>query len=304
MITTEEFHNRSHLFALEGGEQRGKVWLDTLHHGMEYKHACLQTLADTCRQSVYLTPDLRLIITLEGRTHLKVGNRHFCIQTASSGMLLPVAELEVAEKIFYRERQNELVLLFSRFWLEDWCSSRPKLRETLLNTHLNPYPFRLTPSLQRQVARLLETRNLAPVWRPLYQEAQSIALLAEVLALLFPDAAIEKSSANPARKRSRRLAEMLRDPAYDRYTLTELARACHSNATTLQCDFTAEYGQTIAQYRRAHKLQLAREALRQGSDAATAAEISGYTNMQSFVRAFKKQFGSSPKVEAFAKPRI
>ncbi|UOO83079.1 AraC family transcriptional regulator [Uruburuella testudinis] len=286
------------------GEQQGEVLLYTLHHGIEYKYAVTDTMIDHWHQPVCFTPDLRLVITLQGNTHLRMDRQDFRVQTASGGMgmLLPMIEPVAGEKVFQRGRQNELVLFFSRFWLEEWCGHNPVLRRALLRAHLQPHYFAVNAPVMRQVCRLLATHDLPAAWRRFHQEAQSIALLAEVLQLLFADAADNSRPAlGGADKRIARLAEMLHDSAYEHYTLTELARACHSNATTLQRDFFNAYGQSIDQYRRAYKLHLAREALRQGMPIAQAARAGAYTNLQSFGRAFKKQFGCSPGA---CRPRV
>lgn len=293
-ISEQSYDAGGRRFALSG-EQQGNVLLYTLHHGIEYKYAVTDTLVERWRQPVYFTPDLRLVITLQGNTHLRMDQRDFQIQTASGGMgmLLPMTEPVEGEKIFCVGRQHELVLFFNRFWLEEWCESRPLLRQALLCAHLQPHYFPLTEAVVQQIGRLLATHDVPPAWRAFHQEAQSIALLAEVLQLLFPDIGTGGGQ-SVQRKRIARLADMLHDSAYDACTLTQLARACHSNATTLQRDFFNEYGQSIDQYRRAYKLNLAREALKQGMPMAAAAQTAGYLNLQSFGRAFRKQFGCSP----------
>lgn len=279
------------------GEQSGDVLLHELHHGIEYKSSVLHTKARVLRQDTLFEPSLRLVVNLAGATHLDIDKTVFSLYAGGNqaGMLLPVNETVAGSKLFYEGSQNELVWFFSSGWLAEWCCGHSALRRLLWHAHLKPYYFPLTPAVMRQIMLVRESNGLLPVWRRLRQEAHSVALLAEVLQLLFPDIENERV-ASLSDKRLSRLLALLHDGRYDKLTLAELAKLCYSNPTTLQNEFQAVYGQNIDQYRRMRRLHLAYSVLKEGGGVSDAAQTAGYANMQSFARAFRKQFGCSPSV--------
>ncbi|WP_274571188.1 AraC family transcriptional regulator [Neisseria leonii] len=292
MTITEIDRNGGSRHLRLSGRQNGEVFLHTLAHGIEYKYSELET-PEYWQQQVGFTPDLRLVVNLGGQTHLRVGRREFKLRAGSpqAGMLLPVCETVEAGKIFHAGRQSELVLFFSRARLSEWCAAHPFLRQIVWRAHLEPYYFPLTPAIAAHIRRLTAAAAPRP-WHRLHQEACSTALLAEVLQTLFPQAA-DTAPATPREKRLARLLELLHDNG-SRLTLAEMAALCHSNPTTLQRDFQTAYGQNIDQYRRLRLLEHARSLIKNGTAAETAAREAGYTNPQSFARAFRKAFGYSP----------
>lgn len=276
--------------------QYGEINTFSLGCGLKLKQALLHTEAPTLRDHAgCFDTDLRMVFVLEGQTHLQFGGRNIELSagTARAGVFLPINEPEEGRKIFYRGRQHELVLFCSSMWLEASGCPRGLIR-MIRRSHLTPRYFALTPAIHAQLLKLQQSRHLPESWRNLHQQAQSIALVAEVLQVLFPNGWQDSGGDTQRDKRLQKLLAFLREPGAEQHTLEELAYLCHSNPTTLQADFQAAYGLSIARYRREYRLYLARDALHRHASVAEAALLAGYSNPECFSKAFKRYFGKSP----------
>ena len=92
----------------------------------------------------------------------------------------------------------------------------------------------------------------------------------------------------------RALAAIHRDPGAD-WTLASLARKAAMSRSAFAARFTEIVGTSAMRYLASWRLQLARSALRECSDAlGTVAERFGYRSEAAFCRAFKREFGVSP----------
>lgn len=87
-----------------------------------------------------------------------------------------------------------------------------------------------------------------------------------------------------------------------RHTVEELSRQFHINPTTLKATFKSVYGQPIAAYVKARRIQKAQELLRTTdlSVAAIARQV-GYENQSKFTQAFQSLAGMLPR--EYRKPR-
>lgn len=290
----------AHSYRISPNEhQRGNIFLHQLHHGIDFKQACIHTEINCLRrQQLCFEPDLRLILTLQGKTHLNLAGKdiYLAANTRPAGALLSITQPVYGDKIFYEGKQHELVVFFSNAWLAQLCDGHA-LQHLLWQTHLQAHYFVPSAAILAQVSRLQNTLALPLAWRSLHQEAQCIALLAEVLHMLFPEEATLSDTGNHIRQRRlSRLLALLHNTETDHYTIDDLAHACHSNSTTLQQDFMDEYGQGIAQYRRMLKLEQARLLLRQRHSVSAVANLIGYRNVECFSRAFKKYYGCPPSM--------
>ncbi len=276
--------------------QHGQIDTFSLGHGLKLKQALLHTEAPTlCEHAGCFDTDLRMVFVLEGQTHLQFGGRNIELSagTARAGVFLPINEPEEGRKIFYLGRQHELVLFCSSMWLEA-SGCPPGLMRIIRHAHLAPHYFALTPAIHAQLLKLQQSWRLPESWRNLHQQAQSIALVAEVLQAIFPDGWQDGGGNTQRDKRLQKLLALLREPGTEQHTLEELAYLCHSNPTTLQADFQTAYGVSIARYRREYRLSLARDALLGHASVAEAALLAGYSNPECFSKAFKRHFGKSP----------
>lgn len=80
-------------------------------------------------------------------------------------------------------------------------------------------------------------------------------------------------------------------------SMDDIARQSGVNANTLQRQFRTVYGTTIFDHLRESRLLRARQALElEGVTVGQAAMIAGYTSAANFATAYRRRFGTPPKL--------
>lgn len=279
-------------FPVSSHMQTGHISICRFADGLELKYAELDTQSQI-ESEVCFDPDLRLIFTLEGTTHLQLGKREVYLHASGTqtAVLLPVNRPTDGRKIFYSGRQNELVLFCSSQLLAQ-MGCPPEVLHRLRSGHLEPHYFHPTAAIQGHLSNLLSVSGKPEIWQNFYRHGQMMLLMGEVLQTLFP---VNPSNATSARKRLQKLITLLHDPQYFNENIETFARLCNTNPTTLQRDFQTAFHTSIARYHREYRLNQARSALKQAQTVYQAAQLAGYDNPECFSKAFKKQFGSNPR---------
>lgn len=130
------------------------------------------------------------------------------------------------------------------------------------------------------------------------QKLLSDALMCQLLIRLGREAAGEDSSLAPSRVVNSKAVDILR---YINENLTQdisidsLAEQFFISKYHMMRSFRAETGFTIHGYIAEKRLLAARELIASGKSAAEACYACGYKDYSAFSRAFKKQFGLSPR---------
>lgn len=79
-------------------------------------------------------------------------------------------------------------------------------------------------------------------------------------------------------------------------TLAELARLSGLNEYSLKCGFRQVFGMTVFSYLHDHNMKQAKQLLQTGAwKVEEVSQMVGYANLSAFGRAFRKQFGQSPR---------
>lgn len=278
-------------FSINSHQQTGQISICRFIDGLELKYAELNTQIQTSSE-IRFDPDLRLIFTLEGTTHLQLGAREVYLHSAGTptAVLLPVNQPTDGRKIFHSGRQNELVLFCSSQLLAQ-MGCPPEVLRQLRTGHLEPHYFCPTTMMEQYLNNLLSVSEKPEIWQSFYRHGQMMLLMGEVLQTLFP---VTQSHESLAHKRLQKLLSLLYDPQYFHENIETFARLCNTNSTTLQRDFQLAFHTSIARYHREYRLNQARSALKQTQTVYQAAQLAGYDNPECFSKAFKKQFGSSP----------
>ena len=121
--------------------QQGHIYVRERPYDYAVKYAQLDTSVPCLPQEIEFPPDIRLVLCLEGQTHLDIGRQQIRLRAdqGACGVLLPVQQSVRGRKIFHQGRQRELVLFFNYRYLADWAAASPRLQRYL--RHLQPTYF-------------------------------------------------------------------------------------------------------------------------------------------------------------------
>ncbi|OOF53067.1 helix-turn-helix transcriptional regulator [Rodentibacter genomosp. 2] len=262
------------------------------NNGFAYKSTELHSLVSRCHIKTHFHPSLRLIFTLAGTSHLTIGTQTLFL-SAGEGAVLPQWENErEGEKIFYSgQMQKEIVLFFEASWVR--MSGIPLDMVQLLTQYDSPLRFKINSTISLLITQLLHNEQNSTQYQLAVLNNLSFNLLLEVMQQLFPARLIEVDS-KPSHKRLAKLLELLHSQEADCLTLSEIAKACCSNPTTLQKMFRQQYNCTIMQYLRQLKMERAKLALLGGMSVTEAAQFVGYKKVECFSQQFYQTFGVKP----------
>lgn len=183
--------------------------------------------------------------------------------------------------------------------LTDYVPELPRVAEQLLRGQ--PLVQQAAaPGLPPRLRHLLESLWDSPAplgLKRLHYEAVALELVAQQAALWLPTAAAGPLPLGaPARDKLHHARALLLGQLSAPPTLAALARQCQLNEFSLKQGFRQLFGTSVGQFVQAQRLEAARHLLLGGGRSVTeiAYEL-GYAHPQHFHRAFKKQFGLTPK---------
>ncbi|CAB5680530.1 Regulatory protein soxS [Comamonas aquatica] len=145
---------------------------------------------------------------------------------------------------------------------------------------------------------------MEPLLQSLYLECRSLELVTEAMGTLHTQAQgdpcdfhDQKGLRPREHQRVRELHAWLSSGQADAMSMDDIARQAGVNANTLQRQFRAVYGTTIFDHLRESRLLRARQALElQGVTVGQAAMIAGYNSAANFSTAYRRRFGTPPKL--------
>lgn len=93
----------------------------------------------------------------------------------------------------------------------------------------------------------------------------------------------------------RQVLEFIHNHLTEPKSMDEIAAHCFMSKYHMMRKFKSETGYSIHQYRGSKRLFLAKELLKKGNSPTETCFACGFHDYSAFARAYKKQFGSSPK---------
>ena len=155
----------------------------------------------------------------------------------------------------------------------------------------------LAPHVHERLSQLFQltveqARQQPDAYWPCRTRSYLIELLFQ-LRMLEPAETIHPGA--QAGSRTERALLYLNEHYHQDFTLGDLARACHTNRTTLNTEFRASTGMSVRAYVITQRMKVAAAMLR--DTQVPVAEIMqrvGYANPSHFTRAFRQTLGSSP----------
>ncbi|WP_373975493.1 AraC family transcriptional regulator [Chitinibacter sp. SCUT-21] len=273
----------------------GRVFNEKYHNQLEL-HCSDIKLKQQIRSQSQLKPGIKLIVMLEGCIAMQSSRMQHRLDSQQSGVLLVSSTENEPFKRAMLElgSQQQVVLHVPPEWFEEGgYTSLPSFKKTaqFCQQHLAYYQWRASKYLQSMCKMLFQDWTLQDHMQKLHREFLALELLHYGLEPLSGKTFIDPR----AEQRVARLIELLHSGEADHYSLSEMASAVGSNATTLQKQFQEKMGLSIFDYLRRYKLENARLQLQQGLSVTEAALIAGYKSPANFTTAFKRLFGALPK---------
>lgn len=261
-------------------------------NGLSWKSAKLYCQREKLTADITFHSSLRLVFTLNGKTHLHYGGHSMQLYANEGAMVSNFDDTLDGHKHFYAgAMQHEVVLFFTLPWLHKHGIHGDILDQ--LQHRLWQKQFTITTSMRIYLMQLLHSENSPSHWQSAVQQNLCMSLLLEILQQLFP---YPSHSDVPCQhdKRLDTLFELLHSSKADNWTLAQIAHHCCSNPTTLQAAFKARYNTTIMHYLQQLKMQRAKQALMSGLSVNEAAMLVGYRKTECFSAQFYKTFGQYP----------
>lgn len=241
---------------------------------------------------------IKVFLKLGGNVRIEIGSRQLSLGSERDGSCGAIVAVQRPEWLRRHAqagtRQRMVVLTLLPHWLADAGLSPDALQE-----HLAAQLWRPSRRALALTEQLLHPVGQGGPVQQLQQESRVLELVSEAFGHISrPEDRRHAGTDLPAgaSQRMRRLRALLDSGEADTLGIADIARRMGSNVSTLQQQFRAVCGQTIAHYLREHRLQRAARALQhQGASVAQAAEIAGYTSQANFSTAFRRHYGVPPK---------
>ncbi|MVN77567.1 helix-turn-helix domain-containing protein [Hymenobacter sp. HMF4947] len=155
------------------------------------------------------------------------------------------------------------------------------------------------PGLPPSLRYLLDTLWDSPAplgLKRLHYEALALELVAQQCALWLSSGPAAPPLGAPERDKLHYARALLLQHLSEPPSLAKLARECQLNEFSLKRGFRQLFGTSVGHFVQTQRLEVARHLLLGGGQTVTEIAYQlGYTHPQHFHRAFKKQFGCTPK---------
>ena len=282
-------------------ELAGDANFEPLGLGLKIRSTRWRVLKNVAFENIRFTPALRVIFLLSGHEHLQIGSVKIDMDATEKpvGLWLPIGREAVGRKFFLQgETQNEFIFFVSNPRLEAIVkdiSHLPTWFGTGPEHHLRYQFFDVTHQMEHLIGNARSLTDTRPLLERLQQESIVLDLFQSVCRQLFTENEAKLSMKNEAKRSVNTLLHLLQSGKADDMSLEEMAKVCGSNVTSLQRHFKQAHGLSIWHYLRKLKLERAHKALLMGASVSVAAEIAGYRHLESFTKAFKTCFNSTPR---------
>ncbi len=245
---------------------------------------------------------LRIVVLLEGAVDVSYGVQRVALASTQGRASAALVALTERDRLTRRARQGVYSRRVNVSLGWDWlaqCGAAPDMLDDLMQRHLSTRRWQVSARAAALAEQIVHPPPLAPLLQHMYLESRALDLVGEALGALCPQPPAEAAQRLRPREhqRLRELHAFLASGRADDMSLDEIARQAGVNPTTLQRQFRAVYGTTVFDYLRDARLQRARQALeRDGVTVGQAAQLAGYTSAANFATAYKRRFGTPPKL--------
>ncbi|PSL16156.1 AraC-like DNA-binding protein [Marinobacterium halophilum] len=265
-----------------GNIMRGWVEEFGLRPGMQLVYSNVQVMESYESSSLDPAP-LNIIIILQGHVSLTLGSE--VIELSERMALTLCLEKEVAFAALQQAGQSLRVLTLSLDHQALEQLQAPTRRGNGWSA------WRLPPHIYQGLMLFRNDMSQSQ----LYLEGLSLQILSQGLVLDDTSTASTNVRIPPQeRLRLERVRELIVTHPQGEYSLSELAQAAAMSPSSLRSKFKACYGQTLFDFLKHKRLQMARDYLLRGYSVQQAAHFAGYSYATNFTTAFRKHFGVAP----------
>ncbi|MBA4503248.1 helix-turn-helix transcriptional regulator [Marinobacterium marinum] len=265
-----------------GNIMRGQVEEFGFRSGMQLVYSNVQVMESYMSSSLDPAP-LNIIIMLEGYVSLSLGPE---VIELSEQMALTVSldkEVQLDARQLTGQHLKVLTLSLDYAALE--------LLQAPVQSGTGWHLWRLPPHLYQGLLAYRQNMDLSR----LYLEGLSLQVLSHGLAQTEELAPLKEPRISPQeRVRLEQIRDRVVDDPRAEYSLTDLSRLAAMSPSSLRSKFKACYGQTLFDFIKEQRLNMARDYLLQGFSVQQAAHFAGYSYATNFTTAFRKHFGVAP----------
>ena len=231
---------------------------------------------------------------------------HFNDQSIQCGndkaLMFVAGNYLMTERTIYDKQYESLLFFFSHGQLSAIMDKYPDIfRTKRLPRKRDYFVFQRNHFIQQFVVSLQEilssVTNVSDYLLPLKFEELML-----YLAQIYPESFPEFIASIHAERPKFVMAKIIDKNINELLSLKELAFLCHMSSSTFKRKFECLYG--MSPIRWFHKKRMAQAAVMLRQQRLNASEIYedlGYENLSSFIQAFKKEYGITPKVYQIGK---
>ncbi|WP_020410148.1 helix-turn-helix domain-containing protein [Hahella ganghwensis] len=243
-------------------------------------------------------PGLTVSIILGGEIEFWLNSRHQYIHTETRpktyGFAIAAQEPYQIRRCLRQGRYLRKVnISVDQGWLERQfgdCLLSQKEVSCLFTEPHRYWQWQASARLAELSEQILYPQPTTPLLQNLFVESRALDILGSAIAQI-----VDQSYRGPGCGRVESAKEYIDANLQSIVSLDDVATQAGMSVSTLQRQFKQRYGQTVVNYMRQRKLELARTALnREELSIGEAAFLAGYRHTSNFVTAYKRAYGHTP----------
>ncbi|MEO3740490.1 helix-turn-helix transcriptional regulator [Enterobacter sp. AG5470] len=270
---------------------RGDVEEMTLSSGLNLTRSDIRVLQPYETTSLHSCP-LYMLVVLEGCVMLRLNGQEFVVRAgmAFTSRLSEHQVMNASHLADYHLRTLSLGVDPAR------CLQSPLLMALLQQWEAGGAPTFLwqVPAFLLSGLHAAQQSAGPGLSRQLMMEGLMLQLLGQALSCRMQGSEKRSVATYSEQHRLENVRRLLEQEPEKAYTLDALAQLAAMSSSSLRVKFRQAYGQSVFDYLRDCRLELARSYLAQGYSVQQAAWMSGYQHATNFSTAFRRRYGVAP----------
>ena len=242
----------------------------------------------------------KILIHLSGNASYSIEGQTFDLQ---SNDIVFVGAGEVHRPIFHDDSVYERIIIYiSKDFLNEYSKENNDLSLCFKNAMSNgSHVLRLRSFKNSNVAsiinKLIKSLNSKSYANELFMQILFLEFMVELNRAALEDD-VEYLSTNYANAKVNDIIQYINENLSSDLSIDNIASHFYLSRYYLMHSFKLETGYTIGNYITIKRLTLAQSLIEQGVPVTAAAEQTGFNTYSTFLRAYKKTYGTSPRKRA------